>query len=90
MILEALILKKHALVFKGINYDWGNPSILNGCEIIDINNFDEKIKNMISDENFKIKLTKKREKFLKEYVVNLDNSIPITLDFIKTHLKNNV
>ena len=41
-------------------------------------------------ENFKIKLTKKREKFLKEYVVNLDNSIPITLDFIKTHLKNNV
>ena len=90
VILEALILKKHALVFKGINYDWGNPSILNGCEIIDINNFDEKIKNMISDENFKIKLTKKREKFLKEYVVNLDNSIPITLDFIKTHLKNNV
>ena len=90
VILEALILKKHVLVFKGINYDWGNPSILNGCEIIDINNFDEKIKNMISDENFKIKLTKKREKFLKEYVVNLDNSIPITLDFIKTHLKNNV
>ena len=89
VILEAIILKKLVLVFKGIDYGWGEPKILDGCEIVDANNLDIKIHKILSDKNFKLFLEQKSQKFLEYYVNNLDKSISKSYSFIKENLKNN-
>ena len=87
VILESLLLKKSTLAFEGIDYNWGQPSILNGCVIVNTNNLDSTMKKLLSDTNFKDELASKSKKFLKKYLVNLENSVPFSTKFIKNNLK---
>ena len=85
--MESLLLKKSTLAFEGIDYNWGQPSILNGCVIVNTNNLDNTIKKLLSDTNFKDELASKSKKFLEKYLVNLENSVPFSTKFIKNNLK---
>jgi len=87
VILESLLLKKSTLAFEGIDYNWGQPSILNGCVIVNTNNLDSTMKKLLSDTNFKAELSSKSKKFLEKYLVNLENSVPFSTKFIKNNLK---
>ena len=87
VILESLLLKKSTLAFEGIDYNWGQPSILNGCVIVNTNNLDSTMKKLLSDTNFKDELASKSKKFLEKYLVNLENSVPFSTKFIKNNLK---
>jgi len=86
VILESLLLKKSTLAFEGIDYNWGQPSILNGCVIVNTNNLDSTMKKLLSDTNFKDELASKSKKFLEKYLVNLENSVPFSTKFIKNNL----
>jgi len=86
VILESLLLKKPTLAFEGIDYNWGQPSILNGCVIVNTNNLDSTMKKLLSDTNFKDELASKSKKFLEKYLVNLENSVPFSTKFIKNNL----
>ena len=87
VILESLLLKKSTLAFEGIDYNWGQPSILNGCVIVNTNNLDSTMKKLLSDTNFKDELASKSKKFLEKYLVNIENSVPFSTKFIKNNLK---
>tara|TARA_B100000315_G_scaffold87413_1_gene80249 strand:+ start:9320 stop:11197 length:1878 start_codon:yes stop_codon:yes gene_type:complete len=86
VILESLLLKKSTLAFEGIDYHWGQPSILNGCVMVNTNNLDGTIKKLLTDINFKNEITSKSHKFLEKYLVNLENSVPFSTKFIKNNL----
>ena len=56
VILESLLLKKPTLAFEGIDYHWGQPSILNGCIVVNTNNLDSTIKKLLNEISFDIGL----------------------------------
>ena len=88
VILEALILKKLVLVFNGIDYGWGKPKILDGCEIVYLDNLEIKIHQIISDQIFRNHLEQRSQKFLQDYISNLGNSIRRSHLFIKNSLNH--
>ena len=53
-LVEALILKKPVLFIPGMDYNWGNPSIVTekGCFISDIDNLKNELKKILNDKKY--------------------------------------
>lgn len=86
VILESLILKKSVLVFYGIDYGWGKPKILDGCELVTLDNLESKIHQLISNSTFKDNLEQRSQKFLQNYISNLGNAVHTSHLFIRKAL----
>tara|TARA_B110000014_G_scaffold259639_1_gene247822 strand:+ start:6145 stop:8037 length:1893 start_codon:yes stop_codon:yes gene_type:complete len=54
VLIEALILKKPVLFIPGMDYNWGNPSIVteHGCFISDIDNLKNEIDKILNDKKY--------------------------------------
>ena len=84
-MIEAMILKKPVLFIPGIDYNWGQPSIIpnNGCLISNMSEFENNLKNIIyvtNNNNYE-----SSQNYLKKLISYQGNASPQFYKFLKNH-----
>ena len=85
-IIEALILKKPVIFIPGIDYNWGDPSIINekGCLISSINELKSDLEGVLNNTKLYAEQQNSSQKYLSKLISHQGNA---TDEFYK-YLKN--
>ena len=85
MILDAHILRKPVISLSVKDNGWGIPPILknNSCLVSDLEKFNDDLKNILNNEDFKNQLIINGVKSSKEYLSNQNNGSKKLIRFLE-------
>ncbi len=84
-LVEALILKKPVLFIPGMDYNWGNPSIITekGCFISDIDNLKNELERILNDNKYLQEQQNLSQKYLSKLISFQGNGSQKFYEYLK-------
>ena len=84
-LVEALILKKPVLFIPGMDYNWGNPSIVTekGCFISDIDNLKNELERILNDNKYLQEQQNLSQKYLSKLISFQGNGSQKFYEYLK-------
>ena len=85
-IIEAQLLHKPVITIPTIDYKMGIPEIFknNSCNVCNLENFEDKLKDILNNKKRKQEVVQKGNNFVKQYLSNLDKSSEKFIELLKT------
>ena len=86
-IIEALILKKPVIFIPGIDYNWGDPSIINekGCLISSINELKDDLKGVLNNTKLYAEQQNSSRKYLSKLISHHGNASDEFYKYLKNY-----
>jgi len=86
-IIEALILKKPVIFIPGIDYNWGDPSIINekGCLISSINELKNDLKGVLNNTKLYAEQQNSSQKYLSKLISHHGNASDEFYKYLKNY-----
>ena len=86
-IIEALILKKPVIFIPGIDYNWGDPSIINekGCLISSISELKDDLKGVLNNTKLYVEQQNSSRKYLSKLISHHGNASDEFYKYLKNY-----